>query len=34
MVWFLEVFPQQMEGVRVMVNKALSNHFQVSDTWR
>lgn len=28
----LEVFPLQMEGVRLMVNKGLSNHFQVSDT--
>ncbi|KAM9723446.1 mitochondrial import receptor subunit TOM40 homolog [Menidia menidia] len=27
-----EVFPMQMEGVRLMVNKGLSNHFQVSHT--
>lgn len=27
-----EVFPLQMEGVRLLVNKGLSNHFQVSDT--
>ncbi|XP_068188755.1 mitochondrial import receptor subunit TOM40B [Antennarius striatus] len=25
-----EVFPMQMEGVRLVVNKAISNHFQVS----
>ncbi|MED6278917.1 Mitochondrial import receptor subunit TOM40 [Characodon lateralis] len=25
-----EVFPMQMEGVRLVVNKGLSNHFQVS----
>ncbi len=25
-----EVFPMQMEGVRLTVNKGLSNHFQVS----
>lgn len=24
-----EVFPQQMEGVKLIVNKALSSHFQV-----
>lgn len=24
-----EVFPLQMEGVRLVVNKGLSNHFQV-----
>lgn len=28
----LEVFPLQMEGVRLVVNKGLSNHFQVSHT--
>ncbi|XP_054903007.1 mitochondrial import receptor subunit TOM40 homolog [Poeciliopsis prolifica] len=27
-----EVFPMQMEGVRLVVNKGLSNHFQVSHT--
>lgn len=27
-----EVFPLQMEGVRLVVNKGLSNHFQVSHT--
>ncbi|KAJ3608880.1 hypothetical protein NHX12_023409 [Muraenolepis orangiensis] len=27
-----EVFPVQMEGVRLMVNKGLSNHFQVNHT--
>lgn len=27
-----EVFPLQMEGVRLLVNKGLSNHFQVSHT--
>ncbi|KTG41611.1 hypothetical protein cypCar_00000739 [Cyprinus carpio] len=27
-----EVFPVQMEGVRLVVNKGLSNHFQVSHT--
>ncbi|XP_061771013.1 mitochondrial import receptor subunit TOM40 homolog [Nerophis ophidion] len=27
-----EVFPMQMEGVRLIVNKGLSNHFQVSHT--
>ncbi|KAK1795417.1 hypothetical protein P4O66_010593 [Electrophorus voltai] len=27
-----EVFPIQMEGVRLVVNKGLSNHFQVSHT--
>ncbi|CAL9690757.1 unnamed protein product [Knipowitschia caucasica] len=27
-----EVFPMQMEGVRLLVNKGLSNHFQVSHT--
>lgn len=27
---FSEVFPMQMEGVRLVVNKGLSNHFQVS----
>uniref|UniRef100_A0A8D3BMJ2 Translocase of outer mitochondrial membrane 40 homolog, like n=1 Tax=Scophthalmus maximus TaxID=52904 RepID=A0A8D3BMJ2_SCOMX len=27
-----EVFPMQMEGVRVVVNKGLSNHFQVNHT--
>ncbi|CAN9503537.1 unnamed protein product [Ophioblennius macclurei] len=27
-----EVFPMQMEGVRLMVNKGLSNHFQVNHT--
>lgn len=27
---FIEVFPMQMEGVRLVVNKGLSNHFQVS----
>lgn len=26
---FSEVFPLQMEGVRLVVNKGLSNHFQV-----
>lgn len=26
---FSEVFPMQMEGVRLVVNKGLSNHFQV-----
>ncbi|MEQ2216896.1 hypothetical protein XENOCAPTIV_024828 [Xenoophorus captivus] len=25
-----EVFPMQMDGVRLVVNKGLSNHFQVS----
>jgi len=28
----LELFPPQMEGVRLVVNKGLSNHFQVSHT--
>ena len=28
--WFSEVFPMQMEGVRLIGNKGLSNHFQVS----
>ena len=28
----IEVFPLQMEGVRLVVNKGLSNHFQVSHT--
>lgn len=28
----LEVFPLQMEGMRLVVNKGLSNHFQVSHT--
>ncbi|XP_049607656.1 mitochondrial import receptor subunit TOM40B [Syngnathus scovelli] len=27
-----DVFPMQMEGVRLVVNKGLSNHFQVSHT--
>ncbi|KAG7219410.1 hypothetical protein INR49_019060 [Caranx melampygus] len=27
-----EVFPMQMEGVRLVVNKGLSNHFQVNHT--
>uniref|UniRef100_A0A667ZDE9 Translocase of outer mitochondrial membrane 40 homolog, like n=1 Tax=Myripristis murdjan TaxID=586833 RepID=A0A667ZDE9_9TELE len=27
-----EVFPMQMEGVRLIVNKGLSNHFQVNHT--
>ncbi|XP_015280219.1 PREDICTED: mitochondrial import receptor subunit TOM40B [Gekko japonicus] len=27
-----EVFPQQMEGVKLIINKALSSHFQVSHT--
>ncbi|XP_061407028.1 mitochondrial import receptor subunit TOM40 homolog [Lethenteron reissneri] len=27
-----EVFPAQMEGVRLVINKGLSNHFQVSHT--
>lgn len=27
-----EVFPQQMEGVKLIVNKALSSHFQVTHT--
>uniref|UniRef100_UPI00358DDCC2 mitochondrial import receptor subunit TOM40 homolog n=1 Tax=Myxine glutinosa TaxID=7769 RepID=UPI00358DDCC2 len=27
-----EVFPVQMEGVRLLINKGLSNHFQVSHT--
>ncbi|KAM4600715.1 mitochondrial import receptor subunit TOM40 homolog [Polymixia lowei] len=27
-----EVFPMQMEGVRLVVNKGLSNHFQISHT--
>ncbi|CAB1450156.1 unnamed protein product [Pleuronectes platessa] len=27
-----EVYPMQMEGVRLLVNKGLSNHFQVSHT--
>lgn len=27
-----EVFPLQMEGVRLVVNKGLSNHFQISHT--
>uniref|UniRef100_A0A3B5LHJ2 Translocase of outer mitochondrial membrane 40 homolog (yeast) n=1 Tax=Xiphophorus couchianus TaxID=32473 RepID=A0A3B5LHJ2_9TELE len=27
-----EIFPMQMEGVRLVVNKGLSNHFQVSHT--
>lgn len=32
-VWSVpEVFPLQMEGVRLVVNKGLSNHFQVSHT--
>lgn len=26
-----EVFPMQMEGVRLVVNKGLSNHFQVTE---
>ncbi|XP_025891689.1 mitochondrial import receptor subunit TOM40B-like, partial [Nothoprocta perdicaria] len=26
------VFPQQMEGVKLVVNKALSSHFQVTHT--
>lgn len=30
--FFLDVFPLQMEGVRLVVNKGLSNHFQVSHT--
>jgi len=28
-IFFSEVFPMQMEGVRLFVNKGLSNHFQV-----
>lgn len=28
----LEVFPLPMEGVRLVVNKGLSNHFQVCHT--
>ncbi|XP_039369397.1 mitochondrial import receptor subunit TOM40B isoform X3 [Mauremys reevesii] len=27
-----EVFPQQMEGVKLIINKALSSHFQVTHT--
>lgn len=27
-----EVFPLQMEGVRLVVNKGLSNHFQICHT--
>lgn len=27
-----EAFPLQMEGVRLVVNKGLSNHFQISHT--
>lgn len=27
----VEVFPLQMEGVRLMVNKGLTNYFQVRD---
>lgn len=30
LIFFSEVFPMQMEGVRLVVNKGLSNHFQVS----
>jgi len=30
---FIEVFPMQMEGVRLVVNKGLSNHFQVSGVY-
>lgn len=32
MLCISEVFPLQMEGVRLVVNKGLSNHFQVSHT--
>lgn len=32
MFCILEVFPLQLEGVRLVVNKGLSNHFQVSHT--
>ncbi|GCB75764.1 hypothetical protein scyTo_0019053 [Scyliorhinus torazame] len=32
MTCLLELFPIQMEGVKLIVNKGLSNHFQVNHT--
>lgn len=29
-ICIIDVFPQPMEGYKLMVNKGLSNHFQVS----
>lgn len=30
--FFLDVFPVNFEGAKIMVNKGLSNHFQISHT--
>ena len=30
--WFPDVFPNNFEGAKLMVNKGLSNHFQISHT--
>lgn len=31
-IFFLDVFPVNFEGAKIMVNKGLSNHFQISHT--
>ena len=31
-ILFVEVFPQPFEGCKLVINKGLSNHFQVSHT--